>query len=109
MNWIPTLNPSRAERGCGSNAYGLTVIDSAGAASSRRIFGAWANLFSASPPELELTGGWSWIEGELSESGKYEKLHFIRDEVVLALRGRSRYADKVSKAEDEWVILHRGI
>jgi hypothetical protein len=109
LSWISTLNPATGKIGAGLNFYGPTAILSEGASVAQRIFCAWAELFSLGPSELELTGGWSQVEGEPMESGRHEKLIFSRDMIVANLITLADYANQVSLSPKEFYVLHLGI
>ncbi len=107
--WIPTYNPAKNEPHFGLCFYGPTVIHTEGALSAARVFSSWADLFAAGPERLILTGGWTWIEGDPMDQGKYEALKVDRDDFVLKLRQIAAYAQKIIESEGEYYILHYGI
>lgn len=109
LNWIPSYNPAKQEPTAGLCRWGPTIIHIEGAVTARRIFTAWADLLSAGPPMLHLTGAWSYLGAEPSSEGAYEWLEFDRGEVVERLRLLAHYADKVAVSGHDLYILHLGV
>ena len=109
LAWIPSENPSnrQAWSGFGLNLYGPTAISGPGAAKAAKVFSALADLLSLGPPELELTGAFAWIEGELPSTGSHARVLCDRDEVLSKLRAISRMALKA--VEPQWWLLHLGV
>lgn len=110
LRWISTVIPGRKRKTHqGLDLYGQTVIHTEGAPIAKAVFGGWADIFSQGPETLTLRGDWSWIEGELSETGQYETLQIERDRLVSDLRRLEDNASKVSKSKGRYFILHWGI
>jgi hypothetical protein len=107
--WLPSYNPAKQEPTTGLCRWGPTIIHTDGAVTACRIFNAWADLFNAGPPILHLTGDWTYLEGEPSNEGAYERLEFDREETVDRLRLLARYADKVAGSGHDLYILHLGV
>jgi len=66
----------------GFNYYGISFVDKVSVESFVNIIANWRNLFSQAPEEINLTGPFTWKEGEAINSGKYEKLIFKKQEVL---------------------------
>lgn len=109
LRWIPTLNPATGEAHKGLCWYGPTVIWREGAHVAEQVFSAWANLLDTGPPTLELTGPYTWIEGESSKDGGYERLIFPKDATVSSLRELARCASSVAVSDGALYLLHLGI
>jgi hypothetical protein len=112
LKWIPCHFPKRRQEllDCqGLNLIGFTIIKEEGAPIAYRIFGLWADLFSHGPELLELTGGWSWIDGEPIENGRYETIVEDRDRLVFSLRQIAEYAKHASESQGRFYVLHMGI
>ena len=112
LKWIPCHFPQRRQelRECkGLNLIGVTIIKEEGAAIAQAVFDLWADLFTHGPAVLELTGLWSWIDGEPMESGRYETIVEDRNELVSSLRQIARYAKHVSESCGRFYVLHMGI
>jgi hypothetical protein len=106
FEWISTINPSNPGewRGHGLNRWGPTVVNHTGAGTALRVFLAWAELFSAGPPEFELRGPWTtWPDGR---SG-YTRLLIVRDDLVWTMQKLAGYAQRCT--EGKWYILHVGV
>jgi hypothetical protein len=93
--WVPSYNPAKGEPSVGLFRWGPTVIRTDGATTACRVFTAWADLFSAGPRSVRLTGNWTCVEGAPINEGTYDRLEFDRDETVDRLRRLARWADKV--------------
>lgn len=106
FEWISTVNPSNPGewRGYGFNRWGPTVVNRTGAATAQRVFSAWAELFSAGPPEFELRG--PWTSGPAGRSG-YIRLLIVRDDLVQTMQELAGYAERC--IEGNWYILHVGV
>jgi hypothetical protein len=110
LSWITCHNPARRmTKHKGLNFYGPTVIKKDGATDAASIFGAWANLFSAGPKSIELTGNYGWIEGENKETGSYSKIYMDRDAIVEIFKELANFSRQVVESNDELFILHLGI
>ena len=119
LAWIPTTNPARGEHYCGLCMWGPTLIEVAGAEIAERVFTGWAELLSAGPPQLELTGAFSWTatddeaptEGArvtLLEGG-YDRLTFDRDKVVGLLRQLAAWCGKIRTSNGRLYLYHTGV
>jgi len=109
LEWIPSFAPHRGEPSTGLDHLGVTIIDTDGAPAARRIFSAWADLFSAGPPVLRLTERGTRIVGQPSDLAGIEPLQIDRDETVDRLRTLADYADRVANSKDDLYILHLGV
>ena len=112
LKWIPSYiprNKNKLVRFEGLAYYGVTIIKEDGAITTRKIFNLWADLFSNAPEKLKLTGDFGWIEGEGSNSGKYEIIKIQRDEIVKSLRQVADYAEEVENSGGRLFILHLGL
>ena len=112
LRWIPSINSSRNERQRGLCIHGLTVIDSVGAAVAVPVFAAWADLLSAGPADLYLTGSYSWStedDGVSPTPGDYERVEVRRDDVVKVLRQLADDCRQIDAAGDRLYLLHQGI
>jgi hypothetical protein len=112
LKWIPCHFPKKRQKllECkGLNLIGVTIIKAEGASIAQNVFDLWADLFSHGPEELELTGGWVWIDGEPMESGKFSTIVEERDDLVSSLRQIAEYAKRVSESQGRSYLLHLGI
>jgi hypothetical protein len=109
LKWLPSYNPSREVPTSGLCRWGPTIIHLEGADTAYRIFTAWADLFSAGPPVLNLTGEWTRVHDEPPTDIGYEPLAFDRDETVDRLRLVARYASSVVGSGGDLYILHIGV
>jgi len=100
LDWIESSNPAGGSKGSGLNYYGPTIVESSGAQRLAGLLQAWAALFRLGPEELELTGYWS------PSSGKYERLLFNRDKVVILFDQVAHLAARVTSTS---YLLHLGI
>src|SRR5262245_36825972 len=74
LKWIPCHFPETRGKllECsGLNLIGFTIIKEEGASLAQRVFGLWAELFKHGPEVLQLTGGWTWIDGQPMETGEF--------------------------------------
>jgi len=78
LQWIPTYNPFKKEKGFGIHYYGITKIEKEGAEIAINLFRSLVNLFSLGPEKIELTGSFQWTV-ECDTDGEYEHLVFNRD------------------------------
>jgi hypothetical protein len=108
LRWIPTLNPATGLPGQGLNYYGPTAILADGAEVAARVLRAWADVFRNAPPELQLTGAWTTIDGA-ADSGHYQQLRLSRDAVVGALDRVAGDCELVAGASGRHFVLHIGI
>lgn len=106
LEWIPTYNPSKREKGYGLNYYGVTLIREDGALLAMNIFKSWADLFSNGPDILELRGAFTW-QTEDQESGHYETIKVARNEIVDVFKKLTSFAEQVMNGE--LYLLHLGI
>ncbi|HRH41234.1 MAG TPA: hypothetical protein PKY82_06275 [Pyrinomonadaceae bacterium] len=112
LKWIPCYIPRSKNKLVefeGLAYYGVTIIKEDGATIMRKIFNLWADLLSNAPENLKLTGNFGWIEGEDSNSGKYEIIKIQRDEIVKSLRKIAGYAEEVENSGGKLFILHLGL
>jgi hypothetical protein len=109
LNWIPTFNPATKLPCRGLNMWGPTLIEQDGAVVAERVFRAWARLLENSPVTLELTGGYSWRDGEPEESGKYERLQYSRDEIVSLMHTLADYSAKINASDRRLYMYHGGV
>lgn len=106
LQWIPTVNPANPAgwAGHGVNRWGPTIIHRTGATTARQVFSAWADLFSAGPPELTLRGAWTtWPDG----AQDYQTLVVPREGLVEQMRGLAGYADRCIRGD--FYMLHIGV
>jgi len=107
--WLNTLNAGRKrERVEGLCWYGQTLIPAAAIAHFKSIIGAWRNLFSLGPTELQLCGGYISVEGE-EDSGQYEKLTYDRDSILKEFDRLTAFCEEVAKSDGTKNLLHMGI
>ena len=92
----------------GLNLYGETIIKGEGGVVARRVFDAWRELFDCGPAELILTGAYT-SRKESEEEGGYEKVLFLKSNVIENLTRLVRMFDQIVGSENEKVVLHRGI
>jgi hypothetical protein len=118
LDWIPTINPARGEPHQGLCMWGPTLIEAEGAEVAERVFAAWADLFSASPPILSLAGNFSWAtsddvrpsrERAAQLEGGYDQLKFNRDEVVGILQQLALWCRQVRSGDGKLYLYHGGI
>ncbi len=110
LQWVSSYNPARnMEAQSGLNHHGPTVIRSSGAKKLRRVSMAWASLFAQSPPKLELTGDFCWVNDQNPENGSYVKLDLIRDQVVANFEDLAEICLKVADSDDSAFIMHYGL
>lgn len=109
LKWIPTHNPGTNRPCYGLNMWGPTLIEQNGAAAGERVFRAWARLFEIGPSTLELTGGYTWLDGEPEGSGQYERLQYSRDETVSLFDTIANYCLEVQKANGRLYVYHDGV
>lgn len=112
LKWIPCHFPKKRQKllECkGLNLIGVTIIKDEGALIAQGIFGRWADLFSHGPEVLELTGAWSWIDGEPMQTGKFSTIVECRDNLVSSLRQIAEYSKRVSESSGRLYVLHMGI
>ena len=109
LYWIPTHNPATNLPCRGLNMWGPTLIEQNGAVVAERVFRAWARLFENSPVTLELTGGYTWLDGVPEESGQYERLQYSRDETVSLLDTLADYSAKIQAANGRLYMYHGGV
>lgn len=109
LKWIPTHNPSTNHSYYGLNMWGPTLIEQNGAAAGERVFRAWARLFEIGPSTLELTGGYTWLDGQPEESGQYARLQYSRDETVPLFDTLADYCSEVQKANGRLYVYHGGV
>ncbi|MEM6471874.1 MAG: hypothetical protein AAF802_20105 [Planctomycetota bacterium] len=109
LRWIPSENPANATDWCGRglNWYGPTAISGDGARVASLVFEAWAEMFSIGPPNIVLTGYFSWTEGESPDSGSYDEIAIERSEIVSKCRAIAKLAVQATDP-DRW-LLHLGI
>lgn len=118
LAWVPTVNPARGEPQKGLCMWGVTIIESDGAAIAERVFGAWAELLAIGPSLLSLTGGFiqaasdsMLVTGErvTQLEGGYDCLEFNRDEVVGILRQLSEWCRQVRLGAGRLYLYHGGV
>ena len=112
LRWINCHMPTRRSNLIevkGLNYYGPTIIKAEGAAAAFSIFQIWADLFSKGPETLALRGGWSWIDGEPEQHGKYEIIVADRDNLVRSLKQISDFAQRALISDGDLYVLHMGI
>ena len=109
LKWIPTHNPSTKTACRGLNMVGPTLIEQDGAGIAKRVFQAWADLFSNGPHTLELTGAYSWVDGRPVGTGEYEHLEYSRDDTVEVLQAVANYAAEIQIANGRLYLYHGGI
>ncbi|SES87898.1 hypothetical protein [Paenibacillus sp. NFR01] len=102
LKWIP--NGLKGAHGL--NYYGLTEIYSFGASKLKSVIQGWYYLFDNAPSILHLTGNYSWINGE--KTGKYEILHFTKEEIIFMLLELIKICEIVENSDDK-ILLHMGI
>jgi len=108
--WIPCHNPAmKMETHMGLNYNGPTVLKKAGARKLHEISKAWSILFKQASPELRLTGAFGWIEGKEPHLGEYEKLAFVRDNVVAKFDLLASLSLRVAESEDGAFLMHLGV
>ena len=112
LKWIPCHFPKRPrtliERS-GLNLIGFTIIKEEGASIAHDVFSLWAELFRHGPEVLQLTGGWTWIDGEPMESGEFSTIVQNREKLVASLKTVAEYAKSVSESQGRLYLLHMGI
>ena len=108
LKWIPTLNAETNKRGYGFNLCGATAVLSEGAPAAIRIFRTWAQLFSLSPSDLNLTGSWTDVVGD-PRAGHYSELRFTRRDVTSALEHLAADCARVAEPGSDYFLLHLGI
>lgn len=91
----------------GLNWYGPSIIKQDGAPLLKEIFENWATLLANGPATLQLTGSFSWDEGQTS--GQYDPLSFDQSETIKTFRSLAVYAKQVVDSKDDLYILHLGI
>lgn len=109
LRWIPAVNVHQEKPCHGLCGHGQTAIRIEGAPVARQVFNSWADLFECGPETLELTGGYTWIEGESPETGYDQQLRFSRDEVVHSFRTLATYANEVDRSGGRLYLLHDGV
>ena len=109
FKWIPTFNPAKKETHQGLCMYGPTVIKDEGAIIAEKIFNSWISLFAQGPERLTLRGCFSWMNGSSPDSGEYETLEFLRDEIIESLLKISEFCRKVKDSKNEFYLLHLGV
>ena len=110
MAWIICYNPAqKMMKHKGLNYHGPTVIRKDGAVGAEKLFKAWANLFSAGPKTIKLTGPYGWIQGKPKDTGSYSIITVNRDEIVKKLQTLARYSRSVARSDDELFLLHLGM
>ena len=110
LNWVNCYNPAmKMKKHKGLNYYGPTVIKKDGAERAEEIFTAWADLFSACPKTIRLTGAYEWTVRQSKEEGSYAIIRVDRDELVPKLRTIAEYSKSVRSSNDELFLLHLGI
>jgi hypothetical protein len=108
LKWIPCKNLaiSMTREVKGINYYGVTLFDQTSAATMKSIFTAWHSLFSNSPEKLELTGEFV-VSSKKNILGEYERLIFIRDDVLELLERLLSMIDRLK--EENLYLYHLGI
>ncbi|KFN12676.1 hypothetical protein [Bacillus pseudomycoides] len=106
LQWIPTYNPFKKEKGFGIHYYGITKIEKEGAEIAINLFRSLVNLFSLGPEKIELTGSFQWTV-ECDTDGEYEHFSFNRDILCTELESLIRLLYKVEAGEGH--LLHFGI
>lgn len=109
LRWVPSINPANPKEwgGYGLNYYGPTVINRSGAGKAARLFRLWAALLQEGPETLELTGGFEWVEGEASTSGRYAVIIAPRDSVVKIINDIAAFAEEATSGRS--YLLHLGL
>ncbi len=104
LNWIPTKNPSRRniKRETGLDQFGITVIDSEGAAIAQSIMLSWLNLFLLAPEKIKL-------QGLYVMTGGYEKIEIDRDKLTNSFKDLVNLLDGIIQKPQDFYILHLGI
>jgi len=118
LAWIPTTNPGRGEPHHGLCMWGPTLIEAEGAGIAEHVFRAWAELLAAGPPQLVLTGGFSWAADEGAPpagervtqlEGGYDRLEFDRDTVIGVLRQLATWCGQVHSGAGKLYLYHGGV
>lgn len=102
LRWIPNSGGSSRDSEYGLYYHGYTNIESNGAAIMRRVFSAWADLFSNAPDQFTIKGTYSIDED------KFIRITVDRENVVKVLRKVSNFAELVEK-DNNLYIMHCGI
>lgn len=109
ISWISSYNPCIEEETNGLCWYGPTIINAKNIHNFKQIISGWFQIFSIAPQSINLSGNWSWMHGELSETGKYEKLLFSKSELLDKLSKLISFCDEIMDSKGTKSLLHLGI
>ncbi len=108
--WLDSINPCLKNKPIkGLAYYGYTIFDNKQAEKLQKVVQSWYDFIANAPERFELTGSWTWIHGELSETGDYEKIPVIRDKVLADFTKLIKLCEQVAENDDKFYLLHSGI
>jgi len=108
LSWVKSLNPCKNEPVFGLCWWGPTIFQDESIQKLENIISAWVLLLKNAPSTIELTGGYTWIEGESHETGEYQKLIYSQKIIVSKLEKLISFC-KTIKKENNKCLLHLGI
>ncbi len=110
--WLDSINPCVTGEHIkikGLAYYGYTIFNNKQSEKLQKVVQSWYDFIANAPKKFELTGSWTWIHGELSETGGYEKIPVIRDEVLADFAKLIKLCEQVAENGDKFYLLHSGI
>ncbi|OUR96004.1 hypothetical protein A9Q81_13170 [Gammaproteobacteria bacterium 42_54_T18] len=109
LSWASSYNPCTEEETVGLCWYGPTIIEAGNIDKFSSIISGWLQILSEAPDIVALKGGWTWTEGESSETGNYEKLSFSKKGLVDKLSKLVSFCVAIKESGGSQCLLHLGI